>query len=322
MDMTYYLFAILGFLSVALFLEGAYLAWNAYRGPEASRIERRLASLTSEGRGPARPAKPSLLTELPSKSDLLKMLPKAEQVDQLLRQAGLTWKLQDFFVLTLVCIAVAIVATVLLAAPLAVTVGAAVVAGLLPLWRVRRVRRLRLTHIERVLPDAMDLMARAMVAGHAFPSAVKMVADEMPGPVSEEFRIVFDEINYGIDVPEALTNLVKRVPSDDLRYFVISVLIQRETGGNLGELLGTLSALIRARLKLLGTVRVLSAEGRLSAIILVILPFVLAAVLNLVNPGFLSVLWTDEVGKYVVAGALGAMAVGVLWIRKIVRIHV
>lgn len=322
MDITYYLFAILGFLSVALFLEGAYLAWNAYRGPEASRIERRLASLASDGRGAHRSAKPSLLTELPTKSELLKLLPQVDQVEQLLRQAGLTWKVQDFFVLTLVCVALAVVATVLLQLPLLAIIGAGAVAALLPLWRVRRVRRNRLTNIERVLPDAMDLMARAMIAGHAFPSAVKMVADEMPPPVSDEFRIVFDEINYGIDVPEALTNLVKRVPSDDVRYFVISVLIQRETGGNLGELLGTLSALIRARLKLLGTVRVLSAEGRLSAIILVILPFVLALVLNLVNPGFLSVLWTDEVGKYVVAGALGAMAVGILWIRKIVRIHV
>jgi tight adherence protein B len=130
---------------------------------------------------------------------------------------------------------------------------------------VRRTIRRRLEKIEQQMPEALELMSRAMLAGHAFPSALKMVGDEMAEPAAGEFRIVFDEINYGISVPEALNNLAARVPSTDVSYFVISVLIQRETGGNLAELFGKLSALIRERLKLLGTVRVLAAEGKLSA---------------------------------------------------------
>ena len=176
--------------------------------------------------------------------------------------------------------------------------------------------------IELQLPDALDLMARAMLAGHAFPSGVQMVGNEMPEPVAGEFRIVFDEINFGISVQDALTNLATRVPSTDLRYFVISVLIQRETGGNLAELLSNISALIRARLKLLGAVRVLSAEGRLSALILTVLPFALAGVINFINPKFLSVLWTDPAGLKVSGGALFIMLLGIFWMWRIIKIRV
>jgi tight adherence protein B len=148
------------------------------------------------------------------------------------------------------------------------------------------------------------------------------VGSEMPEPIAAEFRIVFDEINYGISAQEALVNLTARVPSTDLSYFVIAVLIQRETGGNLAELLGNISALVRARLKLLGTVRVLSAEGRLSAWILTLLPFALGFVLQLVNPKFLSVLWTDPMGVKMVGVALFMMAVGIFAMWRIIKIRV
>jgi len=180
----------------------------------------------------------------------------------------------------------------------------------------------RITTIEQQLPSSLDLMGRAMVAGHAFPSALQMVGTEMPEPIASEFRIVFDEINYGIPTSEALMNLIQRVPSTDVSYFVIAVLIQRETGGNLAELLGNISELIRARLKLLGTVRVLSAEGRLSAWILTLLPFVLGAVLQLVNPEFVSVLWTDPNGLRMVVIALILMVFGIFVMWRIIKIRV
>jgi tight adherence protein B len=148
------------------------------------------------------------------------------------------------------------------------------------------------------------------------------VGDEMSEPISSEFRIAFDEVNYGISVHEALTNLIERVNSTDMSYFVISVLLQRETGGNLAELLGNLSNLIRERLKLLGAVRVLSAEGRLSAQILTALPFVVAMVINLVNPEFMKVLWTDPTGLKFVGGALLLMLAGYYWMRRIIKIRV
>jgi tight adherence protein B len=129
-------------------------------------------------------------------------------------------------------------------------------------------------------------------------------------------------MNFGMGLSEALARLTQRVPLDDLRFFMIAVLIQREAGGNLAELLDNIASIVRARLKLLGQVRTLSAEGRLSAWILGLMPFVMAGVLDMSNPGFMRVLWTDPVGVKLVGGALSAMAMGVLWMRKIIRIRI
>src|SRR5262249_39282585 len=194
--------------------------------------------------------------------------------------------------------------------------------GALPTLYVRRARTKRLVKCEAQLPDAIDLMCRALRAGHAFPTALKMVGEEMAEPTGQEFRTLFDEMNYGVSLQDALLNLVTRVPSTDLKYFVIAVMIQRETGGNLAELLDNISKLVRERMKLMGHIRTLSAEGRLSAWILGCLPFVTAGMLSIVNPKFLAVLWTDPIGPKLVGGALTIMAFGVWWMRKIIRIRV
>ena len=165
-------------------------------------------------------------------------------------------------------------------------------------------------------------MGRAMRAGHAFPTAVQMVGDEMADPIGVEFRTLFDETNYGVPQQEALLRLADRVPVADLGYFVVAVIIQRESGGNLAELLDNIASVVRARLKLFGQVRTLSAEGRLSAQILIALPFVTGALINIITPTFMAVLWTDPIGIRLVGGALFIMALGVLWMRKIIRIRV
>lgn len=323
MPTSYYLAVVLGFFAVALFCEGVWLAWQAYRGPEATRLERRLLALSSGQASPAAAlVRTRLLAGAPALSRWLKRLPRMHDLDRLLLQSGLPWSVASLLSLS-VCAALVLGAlTALAGMPWWAVTMAAVVAALLPLMQLLRARRQRLAAIERQLPDALDLMARAMLAGHAFPGAVRMVGEEMPEPLAGEFAIVFAEVNYGIPVAEALTNLTRRVPSGDLRYFVLSVLIQRETGGNLGELLQSIANLIRGRLKLLGTVKVLSAEGRMSAIILTALPFVLATVIQLINPGFLSVLWTEPLGRSIVAAALLAMVAGVVWMRRVIDIHI
>jgi len=166
------------------------------------------------------------------------------------------------------------------------------------------------------------MLARSLRAGHAFAAAIQMVGDEFPEPMGGEFRATFDEINYGVALNEALTNLAQRVPIHDLRYFVIAVLIQRETGGNLAGLLDGITALVRERFKLFDKVRVLSAEGKLSAWVLVLLPFVTAGLMLMLNPGFLNVLWLDPAGLLVVQAAAGLMVVGIVWIRRTISIHV
>ncbi|MNT34007.1 Bacterial type II secretion system protein F domain protein [compost metagenome] len=206
--------------------------------------------------------------------------------------------------------------------PVPLILGGAALASVLPVLHVIRQRHKRLKQMEAQLPDAVDMISRALRAGHAFSGALGMVGTEMKAPIGPEFRTTFEEINYGVALDEAMTNLAMRVPINDLRYFVIAVLIQRESGGNLAEILDTIGNLVRERLKLFDKIRVLSAEGRLSAWILGLLPFGTAGLILVVNPDFMRVLWEDPLGLRMVAGALFSMFMGVLWMRKIIRIRV
>lgn len=324
MDYLYFTFVVLGFLAVVLFLEGAYLAWNAYKGPEAKRIERRLRALSAGESGSAELTivKKRLLSETPAFDRLLLQIPRIHTLDRLLLQSGLKLNVAGFIGLTLLAAVIGLIVALLLAFHVLVVLALAAFAAALPWLYVVSKRQQRLNTIEQQLPDSLDLMARALRAGHALPSALKMVGEEMSEPIGGEFRITFDELNYGVPLQDALSNLAARVPITDLRYFVISVLIQRETGGNLAEILDSISALIRARFKLLGTIRVLSAEGRLSAWILTLLPFVLAGVIHMIHPKFIEVLWLDPVGRQMIGGALVIMILGVFWMWRIIKIRV
>ena len=180
-------------------------------------------------------------------------------------------------------------------------------------------RRMR---IEAQIPDALDLMARALQAGRALVSALRAVAQDAPQPIAGEFQAVADEINFGIGEDVALANLAQRVRVAELRYLVVALLIQREAGGNLGQILHRISALMRERIALRGAVRVMSAEGRLSAQIIGAMPFLLAGGISLVNPGFLRVLWTDSAGLTMLYGAGALLVCGAVWMAGIARIRV
>jgi tight adherence protein B len=323
-DPVFLLFAVAVFVSVVLGFEGLYLWWNARRGPEAKRMERRLRAMSAGGHGldhlPL--LKNRVLSSSPLYGRLLLLLPRIGSLDRLLMQSGLALNVGEFVGLTLALAVIGLLGPPLVGRPPWWGLAAAAALGAAPTLYVLRARSQRLLAIERQLPDAIDLMARALRAGHAFPTALRMVGDEMADPIGAEFGTVFDEINYGVTPQDALLNLVTRVPSTDLKYFIVAVLIQRDTGGNLAELLDNISAIVRARLKLMGHVRTLSAEGRLSAWILGLLPFVTAGVIWVVNPAFIAVLWTDPIGPNLVLGALLMMAFGVLWMRQIIRIRV
>jgi tight adherence protein B len=210
----------------------------------------------------------------------------------------------------------------MLAKPLVFSLVGFLLTAALPWWRLSRKRTQRIRLFEKQIPEALDLMGRAMRAGHAFPTAVQMVGDEMADPIGQEFRTLFDETNYGLPQQEALLRLAQRVPVPDLGYFVVAVTIQRESGGNLAELLDNIASIVRARLKLLGEVRTLSAEGRLSAWILLALPFVTGGIINVMAPSFMAVLWTDPAGIRLVGAALFMILLGVVWMRNIIHIRV
>ncbi|NHZ33689.1 type II secretion system F family protein [Massilia rubra] len=319
------LLGVMVFIAVMLLLEGLFLLWRTYRGPQARKTEQRLNALAAAGERRARShlLRERMMSELPPFQRLLLRLPRAHQLDRYLLQANLEWSVAT---LLLACAALGAAGYLLLTAVLrqpflAGAVAAAVLAWL-PLAYVQRRRRRRLNKLEQQLPDALDLLARALRAGHAFGASLKMIGDEMADPIAAEFRLVHDEINFGVSLEQALGNLSVRAPVTDLRYFVVAVLIQRDSGGNLTEVLGNLSRLIRQRLKLFWHVRVLSAEGRLSAWLLSLLPFAIGALMSVFNPEFMSPLWNDPLGQDLVRCMLVSMLFGILLLRQIIHIRV
>lgn len=323
MDLSFVLFAVLGFLAVVLALEGIYNIWASRSSAEAKRIARRLELLAGDTQvSAASIERTKEQARMPRFNSWLAKSAPGQSIKRFVSASGLAVSPAELIVMSLVLGAFGFFLPGLLNKP--PIFGAVLGLGLamLPWWRVASRRNARVERIERQFPEALDLMGRSMRAGHAFPSAVKMVADEMPEPLGRDFRILFDEMNYGVPASEALAHLAERVPVPDVSYFVVAVMIQRESGGNLAELLDNIANIVRERLKLLGEVRTLSAEGKLSAYILTALPFGVVLMVNLVNADFMKVLWTDPMGHRMVGVALFMMLLGILWMRKIIRIRV
>jgi tight adherence protein B len=316
---------VLVFIAVLLLLEGGYLLWQSHRGQEAQRIGKRLTAFSGASRigSQAQLLKDRMLSDVPAFERWLSGIPRAKSLQRYIFQSGLGWTVSR---LLLTCAAIWVVACMVLLSvahqPLFISAAVATLLAGLPLGYLSMKRRKRLEKMEEQLPEALDFMTRALRSGHAFSSALLMVGEEMADPIAAEFKVVHDEINFGVSMQQALINLSERVPLTDLRYFVVSVLIQRDTGGNLTEVLSNLSRLIRERLKLISKVRVLSANGRFSAWTLVVLPFALGAVMNMMNPGFMSPLWTDPIGTTILKVMLSLMVVGVLIMRQIIKIRV
>ena len=325
MDLVFYGFAIVLFAACILMVEGAWLWWAGTHGSAARRINRRLRLMAA--RGEAGGERISILKQrryarAPALERLLRRVPQCAALDRLLLQAGLGWSVAQFLALAGGLLLAALLILVAWPMPLPGVLLLLGMAGGGPALFLLRARTARLQRIEAQLPEAADFLARALRAGHSFSNVLQMVGDELSEPISGEFKLAHEEINYGVPMNEALQNLAMRIPLTDLRYLVIAVLVQRESGGNLAEVLVSIARIIRARLKLLGQVRVLSAEGRMSAWVLGLLPFGAALMMHLMNPQFLSVLYTDRGGRKMVAVAFCLLLIGVLVIRKIVRIRV
>lgn len=322
---SFLVLAVLLFVAVLLFLESMYLLWNSSHGPEARKVKHRLQLLSgAQDKGSqARLLRQRMLSELPAVDRMLGRFPRLHGLDRFILQSGMEVTVSR---LLLACAAFAVLAwyavgVQVVVLPLVALVAGGV-AGFIPLAFVAWRRKRRLATIQRQLPDALDLLSRGLRAGHAFSSALKMASEEVAEPIATELRAVHDEVNFGVPLQQALTHLSERVPITDLRYFVVAVLIQRESGGNLTEILSNLSRLIRERLKLFARIRVLSSEGRLSAWVLGVMPFALALVINIFNPTFMSVMWTDPIGITITEYLLVLMAIGVLVLVKIVKIRV
>ena len=197
-----------------------------------------------------------------------------------------------------------------------------VVGAMLPTLFLKRRRSTRLKRFEEQFPEALDLLSRAIRAGHAFQTAMGMCADELPAPVGIEFRKSFDQQNFGLPLKDALNELAERVPILDVKFFVTAVLIQRETGGNLAEILDNLAYVVRERFKILRQVRVHTAHGRFTGYVLLALPAVLGIVLSYLSPDHMNTLFTEEMGKNMLMGAAVMQTVGYFWIKQVIKIEV
>jgi tight adherence protein B len=325
MNTLFYGFVVFLFAAVILGIEAVYLWWMATHGKAAQRITRRL-QIMSGGAGRSGERISILKQRRYSGNDavdgVLHQWPLAHRIDQLLVQCGARYSVEHFLAASLGAFLLGLGASSHWPLPGLARFGLAMVLAFGPYVMARRARTRRLVRIEEQLPEAADFIARALRAGHSFTNVLQIVGTELSEPLAGEFRIAREEINYGVPMSEALHNMANRIPLTDLRYLIIAVLIQRESGGNLAEILGNISQIIRGRLKLAGQVRVLSAEGRMSAWILGSLPFAVGLAMALLNPKYLSLLWTDPVGVKLLWAAAGMIVFGVIWLRKVIHIRV
>lgn len=199
---------------------------------------------------------------------------------------------------------------------------AALIAGYFPFMKIAANRKKRLAQFEEQLPDAIETMTRALRAGHPFPAALKMIGDDFDDPISAEFELTFGDINYGNDVRRAMLGLLNRVPTVTVMALVTAVLVQKESGGNLAEILERISGVIRGRFRLYRKIKTLSAEGRMSAWVLALVPFGLFVVLMITTPDYLPMLVEDPRGQKMIVASMISAACGIFWIRKILRIEV
>ena len=319
-------------LPLFVFLAAAGVVLGIYAGVTylpAAFASRRIEQRIRDAAGPPVTIEPgsSVLKQqvegpLPRLDQFLAKTVKGSGLARLIEQAGL--RLSPSSVL-LASLLLGVVCSVILDVAIRQTWAMLVGAGIgfaSPFFFLRHRRTARLKRFEEQFPEALDMLSRAIRAGHAFTTAMSMVAEEAPDPVSPEFRKSFDEQNFGLPLKDALNNLAVRVPLLDVRFFVTAVLIQRETGGNLSEILDNLAHVVRERFKILRQVRVYTAHGRLTGYVLLGLPAALAVALSFINPDLMNLLFRDRMGQQMLTGAIVLQIIGYFWIQRVVKIEV
>ena len=312
------------FLSILFVIELIYYGVTTAKKSEKKKVRDRLKSIgkDSQGEEPVNILRARPLSSIPWFGRALRSMPGIQRLEDLLAKANVN-AAPGLFILS--CILLGFLGHYLAGLYVAGKVlpfAVGLLMAYFPLFFVQMRKARRMQKFERQLPDALELIARALRAGHAFSSGLKMVAQEFDDPIGTEFERTQDEINYGVSVPEALKNMTQRVECEDLKFFVVAVVIQRDTGGNLAEIIDNMSRVIRERFKLHGKIKILSAEGRLSALVLCLLPFFMALVVYFLNPDLIMTLNEDPMGRVLAVNAMILMALGIVVIRKMVQIRV
>jgi tight adherence protein B len=318
-------------IALAVFAVVAAVAFGAFsfidqRNARARLIKERLAN---ERKAPELAAEEELallrdeqLSEIPVLDTLLRRSARVSDLQKMLSQAGMEQRAGNFLGLSAVAGVGACIVAYLFSNRVEVAWFALLIGFILPYFYVSIRRKKRFDKFEELFPEAIDTLARAVRAGHAFTTALEMITSEIAEPIAGEFRQLYEEQKFGMPVRDALMNLTDRVPLVDVKFFVTAVMLQRETGGNLAEILDNLSYVIRERFKIQRQVRVYTAQGRLTMALLMGMPPIIVVSMLLLNPGFIRPLFADPIGHTLLVAGITLQTVGYFVIRKIIRIQV
>ena len=318
--------ALVAFLTVALGTISLVFIWEWVRENQRKRHMvdnlRSLANESMEGFTAGSNVFRSAVLQSPWLRPIVSHIPQLRDAQLILEQAGMSWSVQTLLLLSIG--AALAFGSMTLIATQSVLMGliATGIGAMLPNLYVRRRRTKRLNAFEELLPESIDLVGRALRAGHPLTAGFKMAADDGPEPVAGEFRRVFEEQRFGLPLQDSLLGMADRVNLMDVRILVTAILIQREVGGNLAEILDTLAGVVRARFTIRRQIRVYTAQGRMTGYLLSALPLILFSILYMINAQYMSILFTDPVGKILIGAAVAMQFLGFLWIRKIIKIEI
>ncbi|MEN8169057.1 MAG: type II secretion system F family protein [Pseudomonadota bacterium] len=322
-----YILSFLVFLAAVGAVEALYLLWQSLKVAEAVKINRRIKAMSAggaHGKEVLQLLRNDQLSSIPWLNRILGAFPRFHALDRLLQQSGVNITLMKFVgIQFVIVVGVLVVLWLVFNTLFFVALLIALVIGVsAPYLFVTRKRMARHEKFTQQLPDALDYLARSMRAGNPFLASLRSASDELPVPTGTELGITFDEVNYGLELEDALYNLGERSGSEEMRFFITAVLIQKTTGGNLADVLNRIAAVMRSRAILYRDVRILAAEMKMSANVLIALPFFVAAALAVVNPSYFPILFEHDIGLILIGVQLLFMLFGYIIIQRMINFRI
>ncbi|MFA7534963.1 MAG: type II secretion system F family protein [Desulfuromonadales bacterium] len=325
MDQLTLFFLLAVFLFVVTLVEVAWLAWSRSHFKERYAIKRRLLFISAGGRhGREKLAlyKNRALNDIGPLERWAYNLPRVQGIDRMLLRSGLAINASSFIFASLALGGMGFLIGLKLLPNWTAALGPAIALAFLPFLWLKGRERQALLKFDEQLPEVLDLLARSLRSGLALSAGMEIITQEMEEPIRSEFAAVTDEINLGLSFREALENMCERIPSRDLRFFAVAILIQRDSGGNIAEILDQISALVRERTKFKRHVGTLTAEGRISGVVLIGLPVAMFIYLYFVNYAYVSLLWKDPIGYMMTIFSIISMIIGYIVIKRITQIEI
>ncbi len=326
-DYMTYILSVFIFVVVLLLVEGGYMLWASLQVGSSVKVNRRLRALSAGGIDTKEAV--SLLhiknmSDLPTLNRYLNRIPRMHAIDRNLEQAGVELSVTRFIVIQLsLALLLFLILSIGTSIGYILSIAFASIFGFGLPWSIVNVKKNKRKELFNAqLPGTLDFIARSLRAGNPFSSAIKSVSHEMPEPTAGEFGITFDELNYGLDLDASLHNLGERTGSEEIRYFITAVLIQQKTGGNLADVLNKIATIMRSRVNTYREIKVLAAEMKYSAYVLLGLPFFVAGMLMILNPKYLSILFHHELGWIIIGIQMLLMTCGYLIVQRMINFRV